>query len=156
MIAVSRRTERVASVIRTVLAETIQTRLSDPRIEPLTSITRVEVAGDLSVANVYVSVMAPEARRKLCVEALRHARGKLRSIVGRHLHTRRTPELVFWLDDSIQRGCELVEQLDRLAAEMEGVDPEQVAFGPPADEQEVEEKPADDELSAEPDQRVNG
>jgi len=114
---VSRRTERVASVIRTVLAQTIQTRLSDPRIEPLTSITHVEVSADFSVANVYVSVMAPAARQKLSVEALRHARGRLRAAVAHHLTLRRVPELVFHLDESIQRAFETVQQIDRLMEE---------------------------------------
>ncbi len=126
---VSRRTERVASVIRTVLAETIQNRLSDPRIEPLTSITHVEVSADFSVANVYVSVMAPAARQKLSVEALRHARGRLRGAVARQLTLRRVPELVFHLDESIQRAFETVQQIDRLMEEIEGPEPTGVEAG---------------------------
>ena len=101
-----------------ILAEAIQSRLSDPRIEPLTSITRVEVSADLAVARVYVSVMANEARQKLSVEALQHAAGRLRSLVAREVSLRQAPQLVFRLDDSIQRSFQTVQQLDRIMAEL--------------------------------------
>jgi ribosome-binding factor A len=116
---VSRRTERVASLIRSILAEAIQNRLSDPRIEPLTSITRVEVSADLSVAHVYVSVMAEAPRRKLSVSALRCAAGRLRSVVAQEVTLRQTPQLDFRLDDSVQRSFETVQQLDRIMQELD-------------------------------------
>lgn len=115
---VSRRTERVASLIRTVVAEAIQNRLSDPRIAPLTSVTRIEVSADLSVARVYVSVLANEPRRQLCVRALRHAAGRLRSFVAEAVTLRQVPRLDFHLDDSVQRSIETVETLDRIMTEM--------------------------------------
>jgi ribosome-binding factor A len=111
---VSRRTERVSSLIRAILAEAIQNRLSDPRIEPLTSITRVEVSGDLSVARVYVSVMAEDARQKLSVQALRHATGRLRSLVAQQTTMRQVPQLRFRLDESVQRSFKTVQQLDQI------------------------------------------
>lgn len=116
---VSRRMERVASLIRTVLAEAIRERLSDPRIEPLTSITRVEVSADLAAARVFVSVMAPEARQKLSVDALQHAAGRLRSAVAEQVTLRLTPRLTFQLDDSVQRSLRTVDQLDRIRAELD-------------------------------------
>ncbi len=115
----SRRMERVASLIRGILADAIQNRLSDPRIEPLTSITRVEVSADLSVAHVYVSVMAEGARRELSVSALQHAAGRLRSLVAREVTLRQTPQLDFRLDESVQRSFETVQQLDRMMQELD-------------------------------------
>ncbi len=114
-----RRTERVASLIRTILAEAIQSRLSDPRIEPMTSITRVEVSADLSIAHVHVSVMAEAARRELTVRALRHASGRLRSLVAREVSLRQAPELNFQLDESLQHGFQTVQQIDKLMEELD-------------------------------------
>ena len=48
-------------MIRSIVADAIQNRLNDPRILPLTSITRVAVSDDFSLARIYVSVMAPDA-----------------------------------------------------------------------------------------------
>lgn len=111
----SRRTERIASLIRTILAEAIQRRLSDPRIPAITSITRVEVSQDLSVAKVFVSVLAPsEARRKLAHRALQQAAGHLRRLLGQELALRTLPHLVFKLDDSLRKGFETVQLIDQL------------------------------------------
>jgi ribosome-binding factor A len=116
---VSRRTERVASLIRSVVADAIHNRLSDPRIESLTSITRVEVSADLSVAHVYVSVMAEEPRQKLSVQALRHASGRLRSLVAEQVVLRQAPALDFRLDGSVQGSFQTVQQIDRIMEELD-------------------------------------
>jgi ribosome-binding factor A len=128
--AVSRRTERVASLVRSILAEAIQSHLSDPRIEPLTSITRVEVSSDLSVAHVYVSVMAERERRELSVRALRHAAGRLRSLVAREVTLRQAPELDFRLDESVQHSFRTVQQIDRLMEEFRAPVEQQVGPDP--------------------------
>jgi ribosome-binding factor A len=108
----SRRTERIASLIRDLIADAIQTDLSDPRIEPLTSITRVEVTPDLSLARIHVSVLAPPARQTLCVRALRHAAGRLRTLAARELVLRQAPRLEFHLDESLQRGFETMQAIE--------------------------------------------
>ncbi|HEY7087001.1 MAG TPA: 30S ribosome-binding factor RbfA, partial [Tepidisphaeraceae bacterium] len=53
----SRRTERVASTIQQELAQIIMRELSDPRLTGLPSITRVKVSPDLSIADVYMTIM---------------------------------------------------------------------------------------------------
>jgi ribosome-binding factor A len=154
---VSRRTERIGSLIRTTLAGAIQSRLSDPRIEPLTSITRVDVSADFSVAHVYVSVMAEESRRRLSVQALQHAAGRLRTLIAQQLTLRQAPALDFRLDDSVRRSFETVQQLDRIMAELDtqpGSGGETVAQEPGAGDGAQEpadsESPAVDEPEPEP------
>ncbi|HPM24247.1 MAG TPA: 30S ribosome-binding factor RbfA [Phycisphaerae bacterium] len=109
---VSRRTERVGSLIRSLVAEIIQSQLADPRIPPITSITRVEVSDDFSVARLYVSVMAPDAQRQLCCAALQSASGLLRRRLAPELRLRKLPHLEFRLDDSVRRGFETVTAID--------------------------------------------
>jgi ribosome-binding factor A len=115
---VSRRTEKVASLIRTVIAEAIQTRLADPRIPTITSITRVVVSDDFSVARIFVSVMAPEAQRNLCLTALRSAATMLRRILAPELQLRKIPLLVFELDESLRKGLETLEVIDAAMREL--------------------------------------
>lgn len=91
--------------------------ISDPRVEPLTSVTRVEVSDDLSTARVYVSVMAPEARRKLTVQALQAAAGRIRGVIKDQVVLRTLPRLTFFLDESVKRSAEMVNTLDRLMIE---------------------------------------
>jgi ribosome-binding factor A len=135
---VSRRTERVGSLIRTVIADAIQTRLADPRIPTITSITRVVVSDDFSVARIFVSVMATEAHRNLCLTALRSATGLLRRTLAPELQLRKTPLLLFELDDSLRKGFETVEVIDAAMREL-GEAPEWEAENAP-------QEPADEEL----------
>ncbi len=113
----SRRTERVGSLIREVIAEAIQTQLNDPRIEPLTSITRVDVSQDLAHARIHVSIFAPPARQQLCLHALRRAAGRLRRLLGPNLQTRTLPQLDFVLDETIQRTFETVRLIEKTMEE---------------------------------------
>lgn len=145
----SRRIERVNSLVRSVISEAIQRRLSDPRIEPLTSITRVEVSTDLSNARVHVSVMATDARKKLCVQALQHAAGRLRGMLAEQLTMRQVPRLLFCLDDSVQRAFETVETIDSVMAEYEQESPEDVNTEPEP-VQEDAERQSDDLLQQNP------
>jgi ribosome-binding factor A len=151
---VSRRTERIASLIRSILAEAIQSRLSDPRIEPLTSVTRVEVSADLSVAHVYVSVMAEDARRELSVSALQHAAGWLRSVLAQEATLRQTPQLDFRLDESVRRSFETVQQLDEMMRELDegpgGSEEPAAGHGAPAgSDREQTAEPADETAARE-------
>ena len=58
------RKERVASVVRQVVGEAVVHGLHDPRIASLTSVTRVEMTGDLQIARVYLSVHGDEAAER--------------------------------------------------------------------------------------------
>ena len=141
---VSRRTERVASLIRSVIADAIQTRLADPRIPTITSLTRVVVSDDFSVARIFVSVMAPEAQRQLCLTALRSAAGLLRRLLAPELHLRKIPQLVFELDESVRKGFETVAVIDAAMRELGQVPAWEAEDA--ADEDD-EEEPRTDELS---------
>lgn len=112
----SRRTERIASVIRAVVGEAVLARLSDPRLEPITSVTRVEVSPDLSVARVNVSVMAETPqRRELSVRALRHSAGRLRALLAARLVVRQVPRLEFHLDESVRKSFETIRMIESVA-----------------------------------------
>ncbi len=49
--------------------------LNDPRLTGMPSITRVKVSPDLSVADVYVTVMGTEGQQTAALNALRHSAG---------------------------------------------------------------------------------
>lgn len=97
-------------------------KLNDPRLDAMISITRVEISPDFSSAHVHVSVMANEARRNLAVQALQSASGKLRSMVAEQISMRTVPWLTFHLDDSLRKGMETVQIIDRLMEEQPHVE----------------------------------
>jgi ribosome-binding factor A len=120
----SRRTEKVASTIRQVLSQAIASKLSDPRISPLASITRVEVSGDLMHATVYVSVMGGDAAERRMMAGLQRARGYLQSLLAKTLTTRHCPQLRFTVDKGLKKQMETLELLDQISAELRESDVE--------------------------------
>ena len=113
----TRRTDRVSDLVRAELSDLILRAIKDPRIR-LVSLTGVEVTSDLRRAVVRVSALGDDAQREAAVEALRHARGFLRTELARRLRTRATPELVFELD----RGAEHSQKISDLLESLNGRD----------------------------------
>ena len=110
----SRRTERVGSLIRETIGLLLLTKMSDPRIDPArTSVTRVEVPEDLLTAKVYVTVMGTEAEQRRTLRALRHAAGHIQDLMTGRVKLRNTPALEFEFDESFKKAMEtyrIIEQ----------------------------------------------
>jgi ribosome-binding factor A len=112
----SRRTDRVADVLRAELSDLLLRSVHDPRIR-LVSVSGVDVSPDLRHAVVKVSVLGSDEERDATVEALRHARGFLRSELAHRLRTMRvTPELVFELDRGAEHSQRIADLLESLNA----------------------------------------
>lgn len=104
------RMRRVNEVIREVLGTTIGTELQDPRIGFVT-VTAVDTSPDLRHARVYVSVLGSEREREQTLAALRSAHGVLQNAINTELHIKRTPELSFHYDESIERADRITRML---------------------------------------------
>ncbi len=115
----SRRTDRVASLIRAELAELVLRRLKDPRIGFVT-ITHVDIAPDLKTARVFFSVLGQEKEKSGAKEALEHAAGFLQHEIGVALKLRFTPKLSFHLDDSLEESLRIQQILHKLKQEKNG------------------------------------
>lgn len=109
----SRRTARVASVVREVVSNAILFELRDPRIANVT-VTRTEVSGDLQHAKVYVSVMGDERAQKLCIHGLESAKGYMQSKLADRIRTRYTPQLRFVLDEGVKASFEVTRILNEV------------------------------------------
>jgi ribosome-binding factor A len=120
---VTRRTERIGEQIRGELARLLRQEVTDPRIG-LVTLTRIDVAPDLSHAKVYWSSLdsVPHGRAGVAhadsetAKGLASAAGFLRSQLARVLATKRVPELRFAHDDALETGAEtlrLLKEIDR-------------------------------------------
>jgi len=104
---------RVNESVRQVLSEAIG-QLKDPRIGFVT-ITGVETSSDLRHARVYLSVLGAERKRAQTLAALQAARSLLQAQLGRELRLKRTPQLAFEYDPSVERGVRMTKLIDELA-----------------------------------------
>ena len=84
--------------------------VKDPRVSGMISVTAVETTPDLRYAKAYISVLDKENGERV-LKGLRSAAGWLRRELGSALKLRYTPELVFQLDDSIDKGAHILELL---------------------------------------------
>ena len=109
----SERMRRVDESIRQVLSEHVG-RLKDPRIGFVT-VTGVRTTTDLKQATVYVSVLGSERRREGTLRALESAHGVLQGRIARELRLKRTPQLAFEYDPSVERGVRMTKLIDELA-----------------------------------------
>lgn len=110
------RLEKVAHIVRDVVSDAINNRVSDPRIAPFTSITRVEMSGDLKIANVFISVMGDEIKGQTTMKGLESARGMIQGRVARQLDMRTCPSLRFHLDRGIKTAIETIKAIDEALA----------------------------------------
>lgn len=115
----SRRTQRIASLVRNSLGAILLSKLSDPRVDPArTSITRVEVPEDLLTAKVFVSVMGTPAQQRKTVTALKHATGRLQELLARDVQLRHTPLLQFELDTQFKKTLQTLEIINQAMEEI--------------------------------------
>src|SRR5919197_915212 len=111
----SERLRRVDEAVKEVLSEGIG-ELKDPRIGFVT-VTGVKTSPDLRHARVYVSVLGSERRRERTLDGLGAAHGVLQARVARELRMKRTPQLAFEYDPSVERGVRMTQLIDELAGD---------------------------------------
>jgi ribosome-binding factor A len=126
----TRRTERINDLLREELSDLLRRQVKDPRLGGLVTVTEVDVSVDLRHARVFVSVMGSDEEREDAFKALEAARPFLRRELGKRLSIRRTPDLSFRRDDSLERGARLLALIEE-ASPVVGQD------GLPADEADL-------------------
>ncbi|MCR5378223.1 MAG: 30S ribosome-binding factor RbfA [Fibrobacter sp.] len=103
----SRRTDRLGEQFREEISKLIQKGLKDPRVTPLTSITRVDITEDLSYAKALVSVMGSDKEKRDSVIGLNNSAGFIRGVLGKALKIRKIPELNFVLDENLEHAMHI-------------------------------------------------
>ena len=108
------RPERVANAMRKEIADLLENELRDPGVTGLVSVTDVEVNPDLSMAKVFVSVLAGHGTPEAVLTALHRATPFIRRQLARRIGLREMPEIRFYHDSSIERGARVEELLRRI------------------------------------------
>ncbi|HEY8418597.1 MAG TPA: 30S ribosome-binding factor RbfA [Limnochordales bacterium] len=96
-------------------------KMKDPRIG-FVSVTDAEISQDLRHVKIFVSVFGDAEEKERTLAALEHARGFVRTEIGKRIRLRHTPEIVFRLDDSIERGHRINTLLRSVVGEQRGND----------------------------------
>ena len=109
------RLERLGEQLRQEIATMILThQIKDPRVSEFLSVNRVEVAGDLAYAKVYVSSFLDDGSVRLGVKGLQSASGFIQSTIAKKLTIYKFPKLTFIADFSMKEGYKMVQTLNEL------------------------------------------
>jgi ribosome-binding factor A len=111
------RPDRVADQIRAEVSSMIARDLHDPGLGFIT-ITRVQVSPDLQHARIYYTSLGDPAARKETSRALERAASFMRRQLGQRLRLRRTPELNFMFDESVEQQDRIERLLQNLKEEL--------------------------------------
>lgn len=111
----TRRIERVNSLLVEVIAEVVMREVKDPRIPGLITITRVETSPDLRQAKVFFSIIGSEKEKKTALQVLQEAAGFISLTASKKVVLRFFPQLTFKIDDTLekhQRIDDLLKKID--------------------------------------------
>jgi ribosome-binding factor A len=146
----SRRTERVGSTIQHELAQIMMRELNDPRLTGMPSITRVKVSPDLSIADVYITVMGTPGQQNAALNALRHSAGLMRTKLTGQLTLRQAPYLKFHIDENLKKELAVLDLLRKAREESDELNRQRAEAGlPPLEAQPESEEIEEDQEKSE-------
>ncbi len=107
------RNERVRKALMREISDIIF-KLNDPNIVGMISITDVEVSSDNSAARVFYSIYGDEATKKKTSAVLERHVPQIRHEIGKRIRLRKTPTLLFILDESLEKGAKMTELINKI------------------------------------------
>ena len=110
----SLRNERVRKALMREISDIIFREIKDPQICGMVSITDVDVSSDNSAARVFYSVYGNEEAKEKTSKALERHVGQIRHEVGKRIRLRKTPTLLFIMDDSMERGAKMMDLINKI------------------------------------------
>ena len=108
----------MARVVKEAVSNAIASSLSDPRIEGLVSVTRVEMAPDLRAADVYLSIFSKDdASQNKTFAAIIHAKSRIQSLLAGRIQSKFCPVLNFYKDEKLKKTLETMKLIDQAVHE---------------------------------------
>lgn len=111
------RISRINDEIMKELSQIIRFEVKDPRINAMTSVTRVDTTTDLKYCKVFVSVLGEEEQKQNVMTGLKNASGFIRHLIAERVNLRFTPELQFKLDESTEYAIHMNQLMEEVARE---------------------------------------
>ncbi len=97
------RVDKIDSMLMRELSVIISQEINDPKIG-FPTVTEVDVAPDLNTAKVYVSFLGKNYKKRDGLEALRRAKGHIKTELSKRIKLRKIPDLTFIVDDTLDKA----------------------------------------------------
>lgn len=108
---------RINGEVQKELSRIIQYEIKDPRIHAMTSVTQVIVTPDLKECKAFISVLGDEQAQADTLAGLKSASGFIRRELARSINLRNTPEITFFMDQSIEYAINMSKKIDDVMRE---------------------------------------
>jgi ribosome-binding factor A len=117
---------RINGEVQKELSRIISREIKDPRIHEMTSVTQVMVTPDLKECKAYISVLGDEQAQADTLAGLQSATGYIRRELARSINLRNTPEITFYIDQSIEYAINMSKKIDDVMNRQTGTEEESV------------------------------
>ena len=112
----SRRVSRVSSLIKREVSQMLLNGIKDDRVGAgMVSITDIDLSGDLQHATIFVSIYGTKEAKLETMEGLKASTPFVRRELGHRIRLRRTPEIIFEEDTSLERGDRMLNLLNEIS-----------------------------------------
>lgn len=130
IMATDRRVSRVGALIQREISQMLVNDIKDDRVGAgMVSVTDVQVSGDLQHAKIFVSIYGTEEARAETMDGLKAATGYVRRELGQRVRLRRTPEVMFVEDRSLERGDRVLSLLNQISSDRQNHNGEEDIVG---------------------------
>ncbi|MBR0420896.1 MAG: 30S ribosome-binding factor RbfA [Erysipelotrichaceae bacterium] len=106
------RTDKLDSILLREISMIISQEINDPKLG-FPTVTEVDVAPDLNTAKVYVSFLGKNYKKRDGIDALRRAKGHIKSLLAKRIRIRKIPDLTFIVDDTLDKADRIEEILSK-------------------------------------------
>ena len=113
---------RINGEVQKELSRIISREIKDPRIHAMTSVTNVMVTTDLKECKAYISVLGDDQAKEDTLAGLKSASGYIRKELARSINLRNTPEITFYIDESIEYAINMSKKIDDVLSHDRAVD----------------------------------
>ncbi|AFZ34504.1 ribosome-binding factor A [Stanieria cyanosphaera PCC 7437] len=114
----NRRVSRISSLIKREVSQMLLNGIKDDRVGAgMVSITDVDVSGDLQHAKIFVSIYGTEEAKAETMEGLKSSTAFVRKELGHRIRLRRTPEVIFLEDNSLERGDRILNLINQISSD---------------------------------------
>lgn len=115
----TKRIDRLNSLLKQVISEVIAREVRNPRVNTLVTVTAVDISKDLHNAKVHISVIGTDAEKKQTLQALQSASGFISVQASKQVVLRYFPHLTFVLDGSVEDHLRIDALLEKIHDEQQ-------------------------------------
>ena len=106
------RTDKLDSILQREISMILSQDINDPKLG-FPTVTEVDVAPDLNTAKVYVSFLGKNYKKRDGIDALRRAKGHIKSLLAKRIRIRKIPDLTFIVDDTLDKAERIEDILSK-------------------------------------------